>query len=269
MAQTRTNTNLPHVLQNPDAIKALCKRILKLYIVRRKSDWESYTGQAKNIAKRAVAVFSLGKYGTSESDTWRIIDDCDEIKKEIEGSSKYSDLVNLITKLHEKAISAKSEEVPWVSKPSLRTDTFYAIISLVHEMMKLQFPREYVGDVSGKLAQLKLNKQERKERFNTSKSVDENYKNIDKLLTSLVLLGVREVFYDSFGQNRNLFPYFKRVSGTTFITQSDVSTFAQIIKIQMKQETGNNHTLTGLQIPNINIPYQLQPNFHTLYLKKE
>lgn len=270
MTQSRVpQTNLPKVLNNFEALKALSKRILKLYIILRKKDWDSYKGQAKSYLKLAVAVASFGKYGSAELDTWRILNDCDEIKKEIEGASRYPDLVNLINKLNEKAIHAINEELPGISKPSLRAHTYYAIISLIQEMMKVQFPEEYAADVQETLARLEDEKHECQRRYDSGLSPEESYKNIDALLPKLVLLGVREIYHDAFGQNRNLFPHFKHIAGTSYVSQSDVSLYAQWIKTQRRQETGSTGVLTGYQLPNPNIPYHLQPNFALIYLKKE
>jgi hypothetical protein len=267
MAQARAN--LPKVLQNTEALKSLCKRILKLYIVRRKKDWDSVSGQAKSYGKFVLSVVSLGKYGSAELDTWRILNDCDEIKKEIEGATKYNALFNLIMTLHNKAISAKSEEVPYLSSPSLRTDTYYAIIALVQEILKLEFSPQYETDVADTFARLDREKNECRERFNSGLSPDESYKNIDELLSKLILLGARSAYFDGFGQNRNLFPHFKHTGGTAYVVQSDVNYYSQIIKVQMKQETGNPGMLVGFDVPNMNIPYQLQPGFPYIYLKKE
>lgn len=270
MTQSRVpQTNLPKVLNNFEALKSLSKRILKLYIILRKKDWDSYKGQVKSYLKLAAAVATFGKYGSAELDTWRILNDCDEIKKEIEGASRYPDLVSLINKLNEKAINAINEELPGISKPSLRAHTYYAIISLIQEMMKVQFPEEYAADVQETLSRLEDEKHECQRRFDSGLSVEESYKNIDTLLPKLVLLGVREVYHDAFSQNRNLFPHFKHLAGTTYVSQSDVSLYAQWIKTQKRQETGSTGVLTGYQLPNPNIPYHLQPNFALIYLKKE
>jgi hypothetical protein len=136
-------------------------------------------------------------------------------------------------------------------------------------MMKVQFPEDYTNDVRETLAHLEDEKRERQRRFDNGLSIEECEKNIDALLPRLVLLGVREVYHDAFGQNRNLFPHFKHLAGVTYVSQTDVSLYAQWIKTQKRQEAGNTGTLTGYQLPNPNVPYHLQPNFALIYLKKE
>jgi hypothetical protein len=263
MAQARAN--VAKNAHSPDELKALCKRILKLYIVRRKTDWDSYLGQAKGVGKRIVGFITGGVYGSSSSDADRIIDDCDELKKDIEDATTINDYIKLIEKLFKKAAEAKSEQIPFLSKPSLRTDTYHAIMQQIQEILTLPpLKAEYEEKVASTRRALEREKLEARKLHRSGKAVDDAYKNINKYLYDLVLLGVRDVYDDAFGQNRNLFPHFSRLTATTYVAQKDINDIGPTVKAQLMHAD-----LTEPNNPNMNIPFQLQPFFTLTYLHRE
>jgi hypothetical protein len=267
---------LPPNSQNIETLKSLSKLLLEKYILLRKPDWNSYVGKFKKYLKSGVKIFSFGAYGNIDIDPWKELKECDVIKDEIEGLSNYTDVVNLIFNLDKKATSGINAEVPLFSEPSERAKTYYAIISLLQEIMRIAFPREYDEDITATKTELLRVKTERQSRFKRSLTVVDYDEKIDKLLRKIVLLGDLDVYSDAFYQKNHLFPQFTRLYGTSaYVTQADISQYTQWINTQrsktyLRHETGapRLREITKDQLPNVNIPYHMQPFFALIHLKK-
>lgn len=263
------DTYLPDVLRNVNALKSLSKRILKLYIVKRKPDWDSYLGKTKGYLKMLAAAVSFGKMGSAELDTWRIVDQCDQIKREIDSANIYPDYFKLIEKLHADAIKAKSEEIYGLSNPSLRADTYYAILALMQEIIKLEFPQDYQADIDQTVARLNSAKLNKEKRFWGNLDIKQDDVTINDCLKRLVLLGNRKYYNEAF-VNRNIFKGFQPIDGKSskYITEADANLYKGCILLQMRQDANCKHNnLTHFVAPNIHIPYQFQPHYALLYLK--
>lgn len=268
MAQTRDH--LPKILQNTDAKKAWCKKVLKHYVVKRLHFWGSAKGKMSKVGKYAATIMSFGKYGSLKSSE-EILKDCNAIKTDIEAASTFQDYFKLIQKLHTYAAEAKGEEIPAASGPSLRTDTYYAIIAMIHEILKTDFPVDYQNEINRIMVNLKIDKMSYKSHYPQGRSREEIYAAINEHLRHLVLLGHKAIYYKAFEFYRNLFPtLFVPLSGKfSFIEEKDARSFKVLIEVQVEQEQGVKSNLEDLQAPNQNIPYQLQPDFAMIFCHKE
>lgn len=268
MAQTRDH--LPKILQNTDAKKAWCKKVLKHYVVKRLHFWSSPKGKASKVGKYAATILSFGKYGSLKSSE-EILKDCNAIKTDIEAASTFQAYINLIKKLHTHAVEAKDGEIPAASGPSLRTDTYYAIIAMIHEILKTDFPVDYQNEINRIMVNLKIDKLSYKNHYAQGRSREEIYESINDHLRQLVLLGYKPIYYKAFEFYRNLFPtLFVPISGKfSFIEEKEARSFKVLVEVQIEQEQGVKSNLEDLNAPNQNIPYQLQPDFAMIFCHKE
>lgn len=268
MAQTRDH--LPKILQSTDAKKAWCKKILKHYVVKRLHLWGSAKGTMSKYGKYAATIISLGKYGSLKSSE-EILKDCNAIKTDIEAAATFQAYIKLIDKLHKFAVEAKDGEIPAASSPSLRTDTYYAIIAMIHEILKNDFPVDYQREIERILGNLEIDKKAYKNYYPQGRSREEIYEAVNGHLRQLVLLGYKPVYYKAFEFYRNLFPtLFVPKSGKfSFIEEKEARGFKVLIEVQIEQEQGLKIHLEDLHAPNQNIPYQLQPDFAMIFCHKE
>lgn len=245
---------LPPVAHDPEIIKKLSIRILKLYIKKRKPYWESYIGRFVSWVK--------SWWSQDELDKPRIIKDCDELKLAIENIEDVTDVVDLINDLHKKAIAASKEKTLRKS-PTLRADTYYAIIGLMQELMKIKFPVDYVKYVIELRTKLNAEIIKSQNQTKTSRTPTTSYAKIDEYLIQLVLLGDSEAYTDAFGKNCNLFPHLTNVDA------AQVNLYAALIERQIKMDTRNIVNLEGHTRPNVNWKEQLQPSFVLIFLLKQ
>lgn len=264
MAQTRNH--LPKNLQNTAAKKAWSKKVLKHYVVKRLQLWNSTKGTLNRAAKITAAFFTLGKYGSLKTSD-EILQDCNGIKTDIEAAREYGDYTKLIKKLHDMAVAAKEEQVPGASNPSLRTDTYYAIIAMLHEIIKDDFTQEYERDIDRIMENLTNAQRAYTGYYNGGRPREQIYAEINDALRQLVLLGHRPIYDMAFEVHRNLFPsLFTPIKGRfSFIEEEAALKYKGIIEVQLEQEQEIKANLEGLAKPNINIPYVLQPDFPIIF----
>lgn len=272
MAQARAH--LPNNLQSVAALKALSKKILKHYVVKRLDHWLSVKGTASDYAKYGVYLASFGNYGSKKTSK-NIIDDCSRIKAELEKASKYSDYQNLIKTLVDYAIEAKNAKLPGISSDPLRVDTYFAIIDLIHEIMKIDFAHEYQADITTHRSGYAAAIEDYKVKYESGLELDQVIHEKDEHLRQLVLLGDRQMYSKAF-DSHNPFPeLFARLQGkASFVDANAIADFTGIIELQLLNEQGwkkeavKEH-MQGLYKPNANLPEQLQPDFAMLYCKNQ
>lgn len=264
-ANPPVNPYLPRELNSVAALKIVAVRLLKLYILLRKDEWTSKIGVVKNYGKNALSIISMGTIGSKKSDPLAILDDCDAIKREIESAKTYDDYYRIITLLHEKAIEAKNEEIRFLSNPSLRTDTYYAIIALMQTIIKDYFNDEHDRDITQTRITYQKSTDDYNERFDNGNSVSNACKTAADALIRLVLLGDREYYKHAFSPIQNLFPDLRSRQQSYVVTPQLAEKYTRIIESHLANEF-NGQQLTGFDKPNPNIPLYFQPHFPRIHL---
>lgn len=265
IANPPVNPYLPRELNSVAALKIVAVRLLKLYILLRKDEWTSTIGVVKNYGKNALSIISMGTIGSKKSDTLAILDDCDAIKREIESAKTYDDYYRIITILHEKAIEAKNEEIRFLSNPSLRTDTYYAIIALMQTIMKDYFKDQHDRDISQTRITYQKSTNDYNERFDNGHSISNSCETATDALIRLVLLGDREHYKHAFNPTQNLFPDLRSRQQSYVVTPQLAEKYTRIIESHLSNEF-NGQQLGGFDKPNQNIPLYFQPHFPRIHL---
>lgn len=278
------DTYLPSLAEDPvskktptmvDALKASCKLMLLDYVRLRKPSWDSKTGQAADWLKLGLGYMTRGYIGSQELTAYTVLDECDLLRTEIDGADTYDKCVNLVNSLYAKAAKAKGQELPFISNPALRTDTYLAIRALVLEIIKLNHQEEYQVDLEQTAQKYEKEKVDLQNRKDNSQPIEEaQLKRMDALLAKLVLLGNRRYFTEAFDKKTligsRIFKEFKPQHAEFYLSSEERDRCIRELNRQMVADKSCGFTdLDITQKPNIYYPMHFQPNYATLFLASE